>query len=596
MHKSFTTFVCYYLFCIIVSFLLYGLIQFGSLFLACFFACLVRVVPLFDFEKQKESFTESNEGTLCFLFSDKKAINQMAILIALQILLCSFGLFFVFFAFEYSHSGEPISFLEKLMANYCHFDEKSVLGVLLSFLVEGATFCASIASFWDLYKIPESFELLNVSKKKEQLIEIKKKNKEKLLETLKHKYESIYGEITQSFSSSNKDINEKWYQIFIFNKAEKVVILTDIKQYVIPFSKIIDYSSSFDESHFSTIGGELYQSTDSLDVVKRSTIGTLVGGVPGAVIGGLTAKRKSSKTPSFIYACTAPMSVVSIVLDSIKLPLLHIDFVADKDGLKTFSALLCIIIRKNASKQCTNEEITIKDSSVYERIKPKKIDQVINNKSLIDKAKYKQKCGLLFLKSLYFSIFIILILLALFWVVNKYTEYEIRNYEYSEQFIGDKMIVTVDGESLEFVKVECPDSGIWIRLGDNRLVPNTERDFYYNEHDSKIYTYYICTTELTNAFFNAVISHDENQKCPKSKGEGRLPFMTSKDDYVFCFVSCLNKLSKKTGTFMICSGAQWEYAYSGGQKSKKYRYSGSNNIDEVAWLDYTHPVAQKKTK
>lgn len=35
--------------------------------------------------------------------------------------------------------------------------------------------------------------------------------------------------------------------------------------------------------------------------------------------------------------------------------------------------------------------------------------------------------------------------------------------------------------------------------------------------------------------------------------------------------------------YRLPTGAEWEYAAGGGQMSKSYTYSGSNNIDEVAW-------------
>lgn len=40
--------------------------------------------------------------------------------------------------------------------------------------------------------------------------------------------------------------------------------------------------------------------------------------------------------------------------------------------------------------------------------------------------------------------------------------------------------------------------------------------------------------------------------------------------------------------------AEWEYAARGGNKSKGYKYSGSNNINEVAWLYDIYPVGTKK--
>ena len=59
----------------------------------------------------------------------------------------------------------------------------------------------------------------------------------------------------------------------------------------------------------------------------------------------------------------------------------------------------------------------------------------------------------------------------------------------------------------------------------------------------------------------------------------------------------LQKLNEKTGkNYRLPSEAEWEYAARGGQN---YKFSGSDNIDEVAWYKEnsggrTHPVGQKK--
>lgn len=88
--------------------------------------------------------------------------------------------------------------------------------------------------------------------------------------------------------------------------------------------------------------------------------------------------------------------------------------------------------------------------------------------------------------------------------------------------------------------------------------------------------YYIGKYEVTQALWQAVMGSN-----PSNRKGDNLPVEEVSWDDCLEFISKLNRMTGKT--FRLPTEAEWEYAARGGNKSKGYQYSGSNNLSDVAW-------------
>ena len=104
--------------------------------------------------------------------------------------------------------------------------------------------------------------------------------------------------------------------------------------------------------------------------------------------------------------------------------------------------------------------------------------------------------------------------------------------------------------------------------------------------------FFIGKYEVTQALWQTVMGNNPSD----FKGDNLPVEQVSWDD---CqeFISKLNRITGKT--FRLPTEAEWEYAARGGNKSRGYQYSGSNNPSDVAWYydnsgDKTHAVGTKQ--
>ena len=148
--------------------------------------------------------------------------------------------------------------------------------------------------------------------------------------------------------------------------------------------------------------------------------------------------------------------------------------------------------------------------------------------------------------------------------------------------------IVVNGVKFNMVK---------IKGGTFRMGATSEQSNYDNDekpvHSVTLSDYYMGETEVTQELWEAVMGSNPS----RFMGDNQRPVERVSWDDCQEFIKKLNQLTGKE--FRLPTEAEWEYAARGGKYSRGYKYSGSNNSDEVAWYgtnsgDKTHPVATKK--
>ena len=153
----------------------------------------------------------------------------------------------------------------------------------------------------------------------------------------------------------------------------------------------------------------------------------------------------------------------------------------------------------------------------------------------------------------------------------------------------DDKVVSVGAVSFEMVYVE----GGTFRMGATEEQGDDVWDDEKPVHRVTLSSYLIGRHEVTQALWREVMGDNPS----KDKQGGDYPVVSVS---WFDCQEFIKKLNSRTGMkFRLPTEAEWEYAARGGNRSKDYKYAGSDNLDEVGWYEdnsggHTHPVGLKK--
>ena len=169
------------------------------------------------------------------------------------------------------------------------------------------------------------------------------------------------------------------------------------------------------------------------------------------------------------------------------------------------------------------------------------------------------------------------------------TDYGLLSEEIQRIETNQYLVIPVnDSISITMIMVE----GGTFMMGATEEQGDDAKEDEYPVHQVTLSDYYIGQTEVTQALWLAVLGTN-----PSTWEGSNLPIEKVSWNDCQQFITKLNQLTGRR--FRLPTEAEWEYAARGGSKSRGYKYSGSNNLSDVAWYtensgSKTHPVGQKQ--
>lgn len=148
--------------------------------------------------------------------------------------------------------------------------------------------------------------------------------------------------------------------------------------------------------------------------------------------------------------------------------------------------------------------------------------------------------------------------------------FNVNGVEFTMVYVeGGTFMMGSDNVDVDYVDVDCNESPV---------------------HQVTLSDYYIGETEVTQALWQTVMGSNPSYFKGNNLPVEQVSWYDCQD-----FIGRLNQITGEN--FSLPTEAQWEFAARGGNYSKGYKYSGSNDIDAVAWyVDNAYDVQDMGTR